>query len=243
MFKRLLFFISLSFVFLIPGCIGEPDGKPYSGLTGLLETRSSLYVEEVHWAGSVDNNGANSNPDDDFIEICNAYYGLLDFSGWIIIVEGQSYLRIVLPAGTVLDKGQTFTIGNNTNSAFTRFNMIVPGLKLPATGFVINIYDGGGKKYADTADFGVNEPMPVLDPLAVGTYLPAGVNLSKIRKSAVRLKDSYGGAMASYYTIENWTTYTLSAPNSIVRPSYNKSVFCSPGQVTGGEGQSGGGEE
>ncbi|NPV02430.1 MAG: hypothetical protein HPY53_13735 [Brevinematales bacterium] len=49
--------------------------------------------------------------------------------------------------------------------------------------------------------------------------------------------------MSSYYTIENWTSYTLSAPNSIVRASYNQAVFCSPGQVTGGEGQSGGGEE
>lgn len=243
MFKRLFFIISVLSLLLTLGCLGEPDGKPYSGLTGLMETRSSLYVEEVHWAGSVDNTGANSNLDDDFIEVCNAYYGVVDYSGWIIIVEGQSYLRIVLPQGAVLDKGDTFTIGNNTNGAFTQFDMIVPELKLPSTGFVINIYDGGGKKYADTADFGVNEPMPVLDPLAVGNYLPAGVNLSKTRKSAVRLKDSYGGAMSSYYTIENWTSYTLSAPNSIVRASYNQAVFCSPGQVTGGEGQSGGGEE
>lgn len=227
----------------LSGCLGEPDGKPFSGLTGYMETRSSLYVEEVHWAGSVDNNGANSNPDDDFIEVCNAYYGVVNYEGWIVVVEGQTYLRIILPKGAVLDQGEVFTIGNNTNGAFSHFDMVVPELKLPGTGFAIRLYDGGGQKYADTADFGVNEPLPVVDPLAAGSYLPAGVNLSKLKKSAVRLKDSYGGAMDSYYPIKNWITYSLGVPASAVRASYDKSVLCSPGAVTGGEGQSGGGEE
>ncbi len=206
--------------FFAAACTGLPAGDYFD--VSPLDIRGLLYVSEAHWAGSVDDTGSRDNPNDDFIELRSWYKGDLDVGGWTVVVQGESYLLIQLPQGTVIHSRDYFTLGNNTNGAFVYFDLVVPEMNLPAGDFTISIYDGGGQKQADQAVFGG------------GTSVPAGYNLPLVRKSAVRLTDYFGPVDA----LEPWVTYNATAPNEYVRDGYRNSVFASPGTSLGESGES-----
>lgn len=204
-------------MFILIACTAQED---YFS-TSSLDIRGMAYISEVHWSGTVDNNGENWNPDDDFIEVRSWHKGDLDIGGWSILVIGQSYLVIQVPEGTILSSKQYYTIGNNTNGAFKNFDLVVSNLKLPSSGIEIDIYDGGGAKHADSADFSHYEIMP------------AGYDTPALKKSAVRLTD-YFGAISS---LDSWQTYNANRPNELVRSNYQSSVFASPGNGLGESGE------
>jgi hypothetical protein len=87
-----------------------------------LDIRGLLFVSEVHWAGTVDNTGANADPDDDYIELYNSHEAPLPIGGWSVVISGSVNLTIVIPTGSIVASGATFTIGRTTGGAFTNFN-------------------------------------------------------------------------------------------------------------------------
>lgn len=213
--KRNLFAISL--LLLLAAC--QPN-EQYFGITS-LDNRGILYFSEIHWSGSVDDTGTYVNSDDDFIELRSWYKGDLDISGWTILVRGSSYHIITIPEGTVISTKEYYSIGNNTNGAFTHFDLVDPAFSLPAGDFDLDIYDGGGGKHADSADFTAEIEMP------------AGYDLPALKKSAVRMTDYFGPKD----NLECWANYNSQSTGTYVRTGYRNSVFASPGESLGEVGE------
>lgn len=221
----------LSFFFLILcGCSVFNTGNPVPQTYRISkqDIREMIYISEVHWAGSVDNNGANYNPDDVFIELGNSFKGPIDISGWAVVLEGSSYAVIKVASNTVLFPGSFYTIGNNTNGAFPHLSQIEPHLKMNRKGFNLSVYDGG-QKCSDSLHFS-NESL-----------IPAGYDLPGMKRSMVRVTDYFGPVTGD--SPDSWVSYdaTFSATN--VSLSYNLRVFASPGLDAGGIVGNGGSQE
>ena len=221
-------FIFSVFIILFSGCdLGDPMGKAYG--TTPLDNRGMIFINEAHYAGSIRDSGGNYNPDDDFIELGNAYEGVLDISGWTVKIESENYVVLTIPKGTIIKPNTFFTIGNNTNGAFRNFDMVATNLKLNSRGFKIEITDGGGAKESDAVDF------------TIWTYLPAGYDLPRLKKSAIRRQDYFGPLPAS--SPDNWISYNAPSSSTNVRSEYAKSVYASPGSPLGGGAEGGDSDE
>lgn len=214
--KKTLLLLTAS-VLLFSGCaLDEPTGAAGYNFTS-LDVRGQIFITEIHWAGSVDNAGAKSDPDDDFIEIKSILAGPIDLGGWGIVFSGSFNHRFVFPAGTVLESGGRFVVGTRTNGAFTAHDFVDPALKIPAYGWAVSVQDGGGK-VSDSADFSGR------------SWLPAGMALPEIRRSMVREEDAFqSGEPGDQY--DSWTTYGShdswwSAGR--ISTDYRSAVYCSP---------------
>jgi len=206
-------FIITMLLMLISCGVTDPDAAGFS--VSDLDIRSLIYVSELNWAGSVDNNGNNNDPDDDYIEISNYYNVSIDISGWSIVISGVVNKVISIPTGTILGDGDYYTIGRHTSGAFTSFNQVDPDFSLPNTGFIIQIKDGMGK-VSETVDF------------TKISYLPGGVSLPTLRKSAIRQLEYFDPAPGD--DVDSWKSYEGGSTSSIIRSTYQSSMVCLPGQ-------------
>ncbi len=212
--QRVILAILLPIV--LTGCaIGEPEETRYN--VSPYDIRGEIYVSEVHWAGTVDNTGAKNNPDDDFIEIYNNSSAPYDISGWCLVFSGTTSQLIVFPSNTVIPSGRYYTVGNSTNGAFNNLDLVIPGFSIPSSRFMIQVQDAGGRT-ADSVDFMQKD------------YLPAGAALPRIRRSAIRKTDFFGGEEGSSY--DSWGEYLgheTAWAMQYIRGNYQGAVFCSPG--------------
>jgi len=186
-----------------------------------LDLRDTVYVHEIHWAGSIDNTKQIENLHDNFIEIRNFYEAPIDISRWSIIIQGEMFQLIIIPDGTILGSKDYYTIGRSTNGAFSHFNLIINDLVIPNSGFILTISDQTGK-YSDR--FALTN---------VNRNMPAGEYNENYRKSMVRVVGFFGPEDGNF--TYNWETYKASLPSTNVRPEYNTSMFCSPGYSVSGE--------
>ena len=213
------FIFLLTALLFIAGCdIGTPSDSGFN--VSDLDIRGMLFVSELHWAGSVDNYGNNSDPDDDFVELYNTHEAPLDISGWSLVITGGVNLTVVFPAGSIVGSGETWTIGRTTNGAFTNFDYVCPDLVLPSSDIVMTVADGAGK-------------VPDSLELRANPHLPAGRSLPLLRASALRLLDGYGVGMNGAQS-ESWISYstneeTWSVAQAAIRTNYRDTVLASPG--------------
>ena len=195
--------------------ISDPTEARYN--VSPYDIRGEIYVSEIHWAGSVDNTGAKSDPDDDYIELYNNAYAPYDISGWCLRFSGSTSQMVIFPTNTIIKSGRYFTIGNNTNGAFTQHDLILPGFSIPSSRFMIKVQDAGGQT-SDTVDFMQKD------------YLPAGAALPRVRRSAVRKTDFFGGEEGSSYdSWEEYLSHSTAWAMQYIRGNYQGAVFCSPG--------------
>ena len=158
--------------------------------------------------------------DDDFVELRNYTRGPIDVSGWSIHLVGDYSFVISLPEGTILNPDDFYTIGRTRRRAFPYLNQIDSDFRLPNTPFVLKVKDGAGTT-SDTADFrGKN-------------YLPGGMYLPFLRKSAIRRIEFFGPEPGDLDY--NWMTYNVSTQANI-SSAYDSSVLASPGSSISGEG-------
>ena len=221
-------FITGTAVLVLTACLSlsEPVADEFGHTS--IDIRGMVSITEVHWAGSIKNDGTDNNPDDDFIELMNFYEGYVDIGGWIVEVKGQNYCLVHIPRGTVLKPGEFLTIGNNTDGAFPKLDIVEPNLRLGTDGFSIKLYDGGGHKSSDSLDF------------TVFPQIPGGYNLPMLRKSAIRATDYFGALPGTVQS--SWVSYNSSISENIA-PEYSETVFASPGSPKGSVAGSGGGDE
>lgn len=188
-----------------------------------IDARGTLCITEVHWAGSIDEYGNNDYPDDDFIELRNYTMGPIDVSNWSIHVQGDYSFIISIPEGTVLSPDEYYTVGHTRARAFNNLSYTNKKFKLPNTPFIVKIKDGGGTT-SDSIDF------------TGKSYLPGGMSLPLLRKSAVRRIEFFGPEPGDLDY--NWMTYN--APNGpgalFINSLYDRSVYASPGTRVSGEG-------
>lgn len=212
----------MKLLLLLPLLLFSCDlGDPVQTFTvSPLDIRGLLFVSEVHWAGTVDNTGANADPDDDYIELYNSHEAPLPIGGWSVVISGSVNLTIVIPPGSIVASGATFTIGRTTGGAFANFNYICPELVIPNATFSMSVADGQGK-VSDSLTL-------VADP-----FLPAGKNLPGLKASAVRLLDGYGVGLNGTQA-ESWVSYTTNeetwaVAQAGIRNGYRDAVQASPG--------------
>jgi hypothetical protein len=167
----------------------------------------------------VNNQGEDTQPLDCFIELHNNAPEPYDLSGWCIRYSGTVDRLIIIPRGpdSIIAPNKYFTVGRSTNHAFSHLDLVITNFTIPASPFIIEVQDPGGRT-SDTVDFFQRQ------------YLPAGANLPLIRRSAVRTENFFGGDDGGSY--DSWDTfgaYETSWDYANVRPNYRSRVFCSPG--------------
>ena len=80
--------------------------------------RGSVQINEINWAGSVDDDG-NYDPDDVFIELRNEYHRPYNISGWRIYIDGDYKQSFRLPEiEEPLQPNQHFVIAAKEDGAF-----------------------------------------------------------------------------------------------------------------------------
>jgi hypothetical protein len=215
--------ILLGFLFA-PCGVGEPDARYYYNLIPGFDIRGEVYVSEIHWAGSIDNQGQKDDPLDCFIEIHNNAPVPLNLSGWCIRISGSVERLIIIPRGGaigggdfIVRSGGYLTIGRHTNGAFDHLDVIMPDFAIPTSPFTIRVQDPGGRT-SDTVDFEQR------------SYLPVGTALPLVRRSAVRTENFFGGddggsydSWEEYREFRSWRSYQN------IRENYRARVFASPG--------------
>ncbi len=90
----------------------ETEGEPTSA------ERGSVQINEIGWAGSVDDDG-NYDPDDVFIELRNEYHRPVNMSGWRIKLDGDYKRSFRLPdIEDPLEPNDQFVIAAKEDGAF-----------------------------------------------------------------------------------------------------------------------------
>ncbi len=80
--------------------------------------RGSIHINEINWAGSVDDDG-NYDPDDVFIELRNRYHRPVNLSRWRIYLEGDYEQSFRLPEiSEPLEPNEHFVIAAKEDGAF-----------------------------------------------------------------------------------------------------------------------------
>ncbi len=80
--------------------------------------RGSLRINEINWAGSVDDDG-NYDPDDVFIELQNTHHRPVNLSGWRIYLDGDYKQSFRLPdIDEPLQPNDFFVIAAKEDGAF-----------------------------------------------------------------------------------------------------------------------------
>ena len=104
--------------------------------------RGVIYVNEIMWAGSVDDDG-NYDPDDVFIELLNRYHRPVNLTGWRIQVEGDYEYKFRLPEiSEPLRPNEHFVIAAKEDGAFGEVaDVIEPRLKLGKRSVRIELRD------------------------------------------------------------------------------------------------------
>jgi len=195
--------------------LGEPEALRYN--VSPFDIRGEVYVSEVHWAGSVNNQGEENDLTDCYIELMNNAPVPYDIGGWCLRFEGTVQKLIVIPEGTTLRANNYYTIGRHTNGAFERLDLCLEDFQIPYSRFTLRVQDPGGRT-SDSVDFDQR------------SYLPAGAILPRIRRSAVRMENFFGADEGGDYT--SWKEYrehTSEYATANIAPNYQNSVFCSPG--------------
>lgn len=80
--------------------------------------RGSIQINEINWAGSVDDDG-NYDPDDVFIELRNRYHRPVNLTGWRIYLDGDYEQSFRIPEiSEPLDPNAHFVIAAKEDGAF-----------------------------------------------------------------------------------------------------------------------------
>jgi len=112
-----------------------PDG-PTTG------ERGTVKVSEIHWSGSVRNDGTY-DPDDVFIEFRNEGARPINLSGWRIIMTGAREQSWRIPdSDYLIDVGEEVYVAAKDDGCFRNATYIIPGLSFPTgDAFEITIRD------------------------------------------------------------------------------------------------------
>jgi len=206
----------LAFVFFASCALGEPEQKPFNGVSITDDIRGAVCVSEIHWAGSVLIDGTYDKPDDNFIELYNGGLALRSLKGWAVRFKDESgkiVQTVTLPGGSIGFK-ERYTIGRDTRGAFSFFDHCEPGLRIPRSRFSVEVVDAGGR-VSDTLDFTQRDYLP-------GSALPTE------RRSAVRwlnfFNEPEGNDYLSVFVCEPDT-----GAKTNIKPAYRASMHCGPG--------------
>ncbi len=104
--------------------------------------RGSVQINEINWAGSVDDDG-NYDPEDVFIELRNEYHRPYNMSGWRINLDGDYKQSFRLPEmDETLEPNQHFVIAAKEDGAFGDVaDLIEPRLKLGKAAVRVELRD------------------------------------------------------------------------------------------------------
>jgi hypothetical protein len=216
MIKNIVLIVCSLSIVLLAGCEEAAFNQ------ASMDVRSTLGVTEIHWAGSIAEDGSANDPDDDFIEIMNYTDAQLEVGGWSICVSSKgSYKVYALPENIKVNAGDIFTVGRSCEGAFRNLDVVISDFCLPNEAFLLELKDGSGVT-ADAPDF------------ALKTWLPAGTALPTMRKSAIRRIGFYGPD--DEFQLYNWMTYAADVSSENVADNYRSTVLASPGEVIANEG-------
>jgi hypothetical protein len=208
-------------VYTACGGISDPAQNHYNIDAVTDDIRGVISITELHWAGSVDNDGDYNKPDDCFIELYNGDILPRSMKGWTVRftdAAGKTLRLITLPEASIPSGGR-YTIGRGTDGAFSYFDLCVPNMYIPKAHFRIRVQDPGGRT-SDTVDFTKRD------------YLP-GSALPRERRSAVRFINSFNEPRGSGY--DDWYVYNNHAAGAQdnIKTCYKSSMFCAPGRAKG----------
>ena len=117
------------------GCNADP-GDPGQGVTyrdgsednGSSGERGNIRVSEIHWAGSVTDDGT-WDPTDQFIELRNEGNRPVDIAGWFLRIRGNTMITLKLPGlGRMLTPGEHVYFATKTSGCFPEPDGLLPEL-------------------------------------------------------------------------------------------------------------------
>lgn len=199
------------------GPLYRPPGQSGEATSG---ERGKILINEIHYAGSVENDGTY-HPDDVFIELMNKGERPLNLSGWRIIVEGDVTETYTLPqVEQSIETNEFFVIASNKDGAFGEAaDVVVDELKLGRKHFEITIRDADRRLQTSA---GSTEA----DILAGGydTYTARSME-------RVQLLFSNNGGRA-----RNWHAYTTDGEDKhrglpVIDENYRERTLASPGEA------------
>lgn len=120
--------------------------------------RGNIHINEMMWAGSVDDDG-NYDPDDVFIELRNRYHRPVNLTGWRLYVEGDYEYSIRLPEiDEALGPNEHFVIAAKDDGAFADVaDVIDPRLKLGKRAVRVELRDAD-RRLIESAGSRVDRP-------------------------------------------------------------------------------------
>lgn len=199
------------------------DGEPSSA------ERGSVHINEINWAGSVDDDG-NYDPDDVFIELRNEYHRPYNLSGWRINVDGDYQYSFRLPEmDEPLEPNRHLVIAAKEDGAFGEVaDVIDERLKLGKRAVRVELRDADRR---------------LVEPAGSSTEPPfaGGYDLVTVRsmERTQMLFDNIGSNDRSWHSNtddlneapegrenirEGWREYTLASPGSPNSADYSGST-------------------
>ncbi|MCX7821017.1 MAG: lamin tail domain-containing protein [Brevinematales bacterium] len=176
-----------------------------------MDLRDIVYINEIHYAGSL------YNKYDNFIEIVNFAEFDINIGKWSLEIRSENFYQLIsIPENIILKSKGIYTIGKSTNGAFKNFDLINEELIIPDKGFIMELSDGSGK-YSDRF-------------VLTNVSLPGGKSNNSFY-SMIRKTGYFGPEDGD--NISNWHTFSLSTPSDTVRIEYK--VLASPGKILSGE--------
>ena len=124
------------------------------------EIPSGIVISELLWSGT------DLSTADEWIELTNTDTGAMSLSGWVLteLTGGIEEDMLTLPAGSIVEPGATFLIGNY-DEEHSRLgiepDLVDTAVSLANTQLLIRLYapDGGtGRTLIDTVDDGIGAP-------------------------------------------------------------------------------------
>ncbi len=189
------------------------DGEPSSG------ERGSMMINEVHWAGSVSDEGVY-DADDIFIELMNKHPRPINVSGWRIEVDGDFNAGYRIPAvDYAIPPNGYFVVARKDDGAFAEIaDVFIPNLELGKKEVKVELRDNDRRLMEDAGS--------TVERVFTGGYdgvtarsMERGQLIFGNRGSNSRNWHAYSDETG--LVAEGWREYTLASPGAANSRDYS----------------------
>ncbi len=201
----------------------EQDDTPSSA------ERGSVQINEIMWAGSVDDDG-NYDPDDVFIELRNEYHRPVNMTGWRLIITGDYELSLRLPEfSEPLDPNDHLVVAAKEDGAFGEVaDVIDERLKLGKRAVRVELRDYD-HRLIESGGSSVERPFAGGYDLVTVRSMERAQSLfdnigGQDRSWTANVDDVDGNAEARSGIREGWREYTLASPGEPNSADYSGST-------------------
>ena len=191
----------------------EPD-EPSSGERGMM------MITELHYAGSVTDDGQTYDPDDVFIEVRNHHPRPINLTGWHLILEGDVIRTIRLPTiSKPVMPNEFFVFAAKNTGAFKGVGQDYAGIVLPELEL--------GKRYVKV-ELRDNDLRLIESAGHDGLTVFSGGYDTQTSRSMERVQMLFGnqGGIS-----RSWHAYSDAIGLSTVSDGYRQRTLASPGEA------------